>query len=251
MEFQDYQRAFTGHIRDPQGAPRPNGVPARRMKVYNALLFNNIESFLLACFPVCRAILGQRKWTRLARAFFREHRCHTPYFRQIPDEFLKYLQGGWQRPDDVPEFLPELAHYEWVELELSTSARDEQPSRYAAEGDLLTGRPVLNPVLRVLAYHYPVHRIGPRYRPKTAPALPTFLLAYRNAGFEVRFVQIDALAAHLLQTLEETPALTGQAAIERLAPAGQSQADAAAWLAAGGGLLDNLRDAGAILGSRA
>jgi len=251
MEFQDYQRAFTGHIRDPQGAPRPNGVPARRMKVYNALLFNNIESFLLACFPVCRAILGQRKWTRLARAFFREHRCHTPYFRQIPDEFLKYLQGGWQRPDDVPEFLPELAHYEWVELELSTSARDEQPSRYAAEGDLLTGRPVLNPVLRVLAYHYPVHRIGPRYRPKTAPALPTFLLAYRNAGFEVRFVQIDALAAHLLQTLEEAPALTGQAAIERLAPAGQSQADAAAWLAAGGGLLDNLRDAGAILGSRA
>lgn len=248
MEFQDYQRAFTGHIRDPKDAPRPKGVPARRMRVYNELLFNNIEGFLLACFPVCRAILGQRKWTRLARAFFREHRCHTPYFRQIPDEFLKYLQDGWRRPDDVPEFLPELAHYEWVELELSTSARDEQVPAHDPDGDLLAGRPVLNPVLRVLAYRYPVHKIGPRHKPKAAPELPTFLLAYRSAEFEVRFVQIDALAALLLQTLEENPALTGRAAIESLASERQG---GDAWLAAGAALLGNLRAAGAIFGGRA
>lgn len=247
MEFQDYQRAFTGHIRDPKGSPRPRGVSARRMRVYNELLYNNIEGFLLACFPVCRAVLGQRKWTRLVREFFRKHRCHTPYFRQIPDEFLKYLQNGWQRPDEVPEFLPELAHYEWVELALSTSARDEGLPAYDADGDLLAGRPLLNPVLRVLAYRYPVHRIGPRHKPKTAPEAPTFLLAYRNADYEVRFVQIDAMAALLLQTFEENPGLTGRAAIERLAAQQQGGND---WLAAGAALLGHLRDAGVILGCR-
>ncbi|NWG86938.1 MAG: putative DNA-binding domain-containing protein, partial [Hydrogenophilaceae bacterium] len=62
MDFQDFQKAFTGHIRDPKGSARSKGVPARRMKVYNELLYNNVEGFLLACFPVCRAILGQGKW---------------------------------------------------------------------------------------------------------------------------------------------------------------------------------------------
>ena len=61
----------------------PAGVEARRMKVYNELLYNNTESFLLGCFPVLRRCLGERRWNRLVREFFRVHRSHTPYFRQI------------------------------------------------------------------------------------------------------------------------------------------------------------------------
>lgn len=250
MDFQDFQRAFTGYIRDPKGAPRPKGVPARRMRVYSELLYNNVESFLLACFPVCRAVLGQRKWTRLARGFFRDHRSHTPFFRQIPDEFLKYLQDAWQRPDDVPEFLPELAHYEWVELELATSNRDEAMPACAPDGDLLAGRPLVNPVLQVLAYRYPVHRIGPRFKPKAAPALPTFLLAWRTPEFEVRFSAINAATARLLQRLQDDAGLAGQAAIEQLA-AELGQADRAVMIRSGRQTLADLRAMGAILGTRA
>lgn len=248
MEFQRYQMAFAGHIRDPKGTARPKGVPAKRMKVYNELLYNNIEGFLLACFPVCRAVLGQRKWTRLAREFFREHRCHTPYFRQIPDEFLKYPQDSWQRPEDVPEFLPELAHYEWVELALSTSNRDEHLPVFDAAGDLLAGRPLLNPVMQVLAYRYPVHRIGPRYKPKAAPEAPTFLLAYRTFGFEVKFSAINAATARLLQIVEADAELSGATAIARLA-AEMGQAEASL-LADGRQTLNDLQAMGAILGIR-
>lgn len=152
MNFQDYQKAFSAHIRDPRGAPRPGAVPARRMRVYNELLFNNIEGFLLACFPVCRQVLGQRRWTRLVRAFFRDHACVTPYFRRIPEEFLGYLESTSPRTEDCPDFLPELAHYEWVELDLDTSDRDADPPAHDPEGDLSTGRPLPNPVMRVLAY---------------------------------------------------------------------------------------------------
>ncbi|NWG86286.1 MAG: putative DNA-binding domain-containing protein, partial [Hydrogenophilaceae bacterium] len=225
------------------------GVPARRMKVYNELLYNNVEGFLLACFPVCRAILGQGKWTRLAREFFREHRSHTPYFRQIPDEFLKYLQDTWQRPDDVPEFLPELAHYEWVELELATSNRDEGLPAYDAAGDLLSGHPLLNPVLRVLAYRYPVHRLGPRHKPKTAPQAPTFLLAYRTPEFEVRFSLINAATARLVELLQEDAGLSGKAALERLA-AEWGQADSATMIETGRRTLADLQTMGALLGTR-
>ncbi len=249
MEFQNYQRAFTGHIRDPKGAARPKGVPARRMKVYNELLYNNIESFLLACFPVCRAILGQRKWARLVREFFREHRCHTPYFRQIPGEFLQYLQDIWQCPDDMPEFLPELAHYEWVELELSTSTRDEETPAHDAAGDLMQGRPLPNPVMQVLAYRYPVHKLGPRHKPKAAPDAPTFLIAFRNPDFDVRFSAINAATARLLQMLLEDASLTGQAAIARLA-AEMGQPESPAMVEGGRQTLAELQAMGAILGTR-
>jgi uncharacterized protein len=246
MEFQRYQREFTAHIRDPHSADRPKGVPARRMKVYNELLYNNMEGFLLACFPVCRKILGKRRWDRLARTFFRDHECHTPYFRQIPEEFLKFLQDSWERPEDFPAFLPELAHYEWVELELDTSDRDAHLPAHDPEGDLLNGRPLLNPVLRVLAYRWPVHRLSPRYKPSEPPAKPTFTLAYRGADHRVRFTLINPATARLMALLREDSGLTGREALDLLetemsVPSGALQGH-------GSALLVDLRRQGAILG---
>ena len=60
-DFQAFQQAFARHLRDPRHAPRPAGVPARRMAVYTELLFNNICSFVDTCFPVCRAIPDRAK----------------------------------------------------------------------------------------------------------------------------------------------------------------------------------------------
>lgn len=217
MGFQDYQREFTAHIRDPQGVTRPKGVPARRMQVYTALLYNNMEGFLLSCFPVCRKILGKRRWDRLVRAFFRDHVSHTPYFRQIPEEFLSYLQAEWEPTADFPVFLPELAHYEWVELELDTSNRDANLAAHDPAGDLLAGRPLLNPVLRVLAYRWPVHRLSPRFKPTEPPTEATFMLAFRDAEHRVRFTLINAASARLLNLLQDNPELTGSEAISSLA----------------------------------
>ena len=217
VDFQQYQRAFTAHIRDPRHVARPKGVPRRRMKVYNELLYNNTEGFLLSCFPVCRKILGKRRWERLARGFFRDHVCHTPYFRQIPEEFLKYLQDEWQPTDDFPGFLPELAHYEWVELELDTSDRDANLPVFDATGDLMLGRPLLNPVLRVLAYRWPVHRLSPRFKPSEPPTQPTFTLAFRDADFQIRFLLINSASARLISLFQEHPQLTGNAVVGLLA----------------------------------
>ncbi len=247
-DFQQYQREFTAHIRDPRNVRRPQGVPARRMKVYSSLLFNNVESFLLSCFPVCRKVLGKQRWDRLARAFFRDHVSHTPYFRQIPEEFLQYLQTEWQPADDMPAFLPELAHYEWVELELDTSNRDANLPAHDPAGDLMTGRPLLNPVSRVLAYRWPVHRISPRFKPGEPPAQPTFTLAFRDAELDVRFILINAASARLISLIQDNPALTGAEAVAMLASEmGLAQP---ALLAFAQLLLRDLHAEGVFLGAR-
>lgn len=242
-EFQRYQLAFAAHIRDPKAHPRPVGVEARRMRIYNDLLFNNIEGFLLACFPVLRQVLGARRWTGLVRAFFSTHRSHTPYFRKIPDEFVQFLQNEWTPPAAYPPFTLALAHYEWIELVLSVSNRSLDRA-VDSTGDLLDGVPLLNPVLANLHYDWPVHRIAPRR--KVSPK-ESWLLVFRDADDQVQFSEINAFTARLL-TLLEPGTLNGRAALQHIA-AESLHPDPAVVVEAGGALLDGLRARGAILGT--
>ena len=202
LKFQTYQLEFARHIRDPKANARPTGVAARRMKIYNELLYHNLEGFLLACFPVLRSILSDRKWAKLVREFFAEHRCHTPFFRQIPDEFVHYVQSERGMRAGDPAYLSELVHYEWIELALSVSNKEIEQERIDPQGDLVKGVPALNPVLALLQYAYPVQRIGPHYQPRSAPAQPSYLLVFRDADFDVRFIELNPVSARLLDLLQ-------------------------------------------------
>lgn len=245
-EFQRYQRDFTRHVRDPRAHPRPGGVPARRMRVYNELLFNNLRGFLDACFPVARTLLGEERWRRLARAFFAGHRPATPLFRQIPEEFVRWLDRGAHHVR-LPDYLRHLAHYEWVELALDVMDRDPSVAGVDPAGDLLAGRPVLNPVSFLLVYPYPVHRIGTDYRPRPAQRETTHILAFRDVHDVVRFVVLNAVSARLV-SLIQAGRLSGRAALQRIARELQHpQPDVV--IAGGLEILENLRREGAVLGA--
>jgi len=199
MTFQTFQHAFAQHLRDPRRAPRPAGVPARGMGVYRELVGNNLQGFVDSAFPVCRAILGDARWQRLGRRFLRDWPLHTPWFREIPREFVHFLA---QTPGlRLPRWLPELAHYEWVEL--AADIADAPIPPHDPDGDLRHGTVVLNPVLFNLAYAWPVHRIGPDWRPRRPAA--THLLVHRDADDVVRFSETNPVTARLLALLAATP----------------------------------------------
>ena len=51
------------------------------------------------------------------RKFVHRHPSESPYFLEISQEFLTFLSEQVHRvTSSLPEFLLELAHYEWVEL---------------------------------------------------------------------------------------------------------------------------------------
>lgn len=236
--FQQFQHDFGRHLRDPRKAVQPTGVPARRAAIYGELLFNNLTGFLDACFPVARKLLGERRWRRLQRAFFREARCRTPYFREIPREFLDWLPAG-----AGPAWLPSLAHYEWVELALDVM--DAPTPAHDPFGDLIDGTPILAPALMNLHYDWPVQRIGPDYRPRRP--METHLLVYRDGDDAVRFVELNPVSARLVTLLDGERA--GRSACGRVAAEiDHPQPDAL--IAHGARLLADLRAAGAILGTR-
>ena len=109
------------YLRNPEGETPPAGVEARRLKIYEELVYNNIENFINTGVPVLRSLYEKEDWRELVRAFMQQHRCHSPYFLEISQEFLQFLmQDHVRRPCDPP-FMTELAHYEWVELALDVS----------------------------------------------------------------------------------------------------------------------------------
>lgn len=215
LDFQTFQHRFAQNIRDPRKNSRPEGAPARRMKVYNELVYNNIEDVLAGCFPVLKLVLGKQKWRRLVREFFSEHICHRPFYRQVPDEFIDYLQGERDpRPGD-PIFIKDLAHYEWIELVLFLSNEEIPWDGIHQKGDLLKGRPAFTPHLRCLSYAYPVHRIGPKYQPKHPDAELSHYLIFRNQKDEVQFIVLNSLTARLVDLLLKS-SLTGKEALQQI-----------------------------------
>lgn len=245
------QNALAAHIRDPDNVPPPPGIEDRRLKIYRELFFNNVEGLLAGNFPVLRKLYGADGWQALIRAFYRDHDCQTPLFTELAREFLRYLDTriDTDAGRDDPPWLRELAHYEWIELALQISEARNDDVTYDPDGDLLDGRPLVSPLAWPLAYAWPVHRIGPDYRPETPPEIPTLLMLRREADGSVSFHALTPLSFRLLQRLDAEPELSGREQLQALA-AEAGAADSDALLHDGAAMLALMRAEGTLLGTR-
>jgi uncharacterized protein len=239
LAFQQYQLEFTAHLRDPKANKKPAKVNDARMAVYREIVFNNLFGAVSACYPVCQQCVGKRAWQRLVRGFFADYAASSPFFREIPQHFLAYLNQAQQLPD----YLPQLAHYEWVELALASQVT--QTPRLSRHCDLLNEIPVLAPAHQLLTYDYPVHHISPRFKPNTHTQ--TFLLVFRNVHNMVKFIELNPMTYQLLHLIQQNQ-LTGKQALTQLAAAMQHP-DVNAVIGFGEEILNDLVERGAIIGS--
>lgn len=214
--FKKHQYEFTAHIRNPKKNAMPDGIEDRRMAIYRDLLYNNVEGFIANGFPVLREIYSDSSWHKMVRDFFASHHSHSPYFLEISQEFIKYLQNEHQPQEADPAGLIELAHYEWVEMALHVSDESINMENINANGDLLTQRPVFSPVAWPLVYQHPVHTMGPENLPEQAPEQPTYLMVYRNRNDEVHFLELNPVTARLITLLQENETFTGLEAIDHI-----------------------------------
>ncbi|WP_444932225.1 DUF2063 domain-containing protein [Microbulbifer sp. SSSA002] len=213
--FKRVQRDFAAHLRAPERVLPPAEIEDRRVAIYRDLIYNNIESFIASGFPVLRSLYSDENWQQMVRDFVCEHTSVSPYFLQISEEFLAYLQNERGEQPQDPPFLLELAHYEWVELALDVSDVP-QPQGLLTEGDVLRQVPVVSPLVWSLSYRYPVHRLGPDFQPQEPPETATFLFVYRDRADRVNFMEVNAVTARLLQ-LASVGNYTGLQILEQMA----------------------------------
>lgn len=208
-EFQRLQYEFASHLRNPEVNPAPVGIEARRIALYRDLFYNNIQSFLAGGFPVLRKLYNDVDWHSMVRNFYSMHKSHTPYFMEVSQEFLRYLQEEREPQPEDPACMTELAHYEWVELAVAASENEPDWKTIDVDGDLLEGRPVMSPLVWLLSYSFPVHKISPDFNPQLPGESATHLVVYRNRDDKVKFIEANPVTARLISLIEESPEKTG------------------------------------------
>ncbi len=212
-DFIHTQYQFCARIRDPQNKPLPNGVTSSQMKVYEQLFFNNINSFITSNFPVLHQLIAAEQWQQLIREFMRLHRCQSPLFAEIPQEFIEFLESdGFRKTTlckQLPEFLVELATYEWLELALSFDQAKIHWPEYDEPTESVPDRSILlaSPLTRLAVFQYPVQHISVQFQPDADYLQQTdslnYLLLYRNRLHQVHFLQLNHTTALLFQLLLE------------------------------------------------
>lgn len=243
-DFQQLQRQFLAHLRNPEQQSLPAGFARQGVGVYVDLLYNKFNDSLTTCFPVTHTILGETAWRQLLKAFIAEHCCLSPYYRQIPDEFVRYLQRERGETSDPP-FLAELAHFEWTELVLSIADAGPVAAEPLSDAQLLEDTLAFAPVIRLLHYVWPVQHISPAYRPDEQPPFSTHILGFRDADDHVQFISLNPATAGLVLRLQRKDTATQvlQELGKDLTPSELSNL-----LLFGKGILADLHRQGAIIG---
>ncbi|HSI25488.1 MAG TPA: putative DNA-binding domain-containing protein, partial [Methylotenera sp.] len=183
--------------------------------------------------------IGKRAWRALVKDFVQNYSAQSPIFREIPQQFLTFLN----MQTSLPAFLAELAHYEWVEL--AVSAQPTEPVKLSKKMNLLRENPVLAPAHKLLEYDFAVHKITKGKLPRIAEK--TYFLVFRNAEFEVKFIELNPITFQLLKLIEKNE-LTGEQALIRLAESIQHP-NVDAVIAFGAEILNDLANQQAIIGS--
>lgn len=195
MSFEQVQQEFMAHIRNPDAVTGIDNIEDRRLKVYRELFFNNIKGFLSNGFPVTASLFEEQEWNYIARQFFINHDCRSPYFIDISKEYVEYLANEVAAEDYPFPFMAELVHYEWLELDVS--ARKSEKLKLW-DGASAIQSFAFSPAAELVSYTWPVHQISPDFIPDEPLEQPNFYVVYRREDFDVNFTQVNQVTAHLI-----------------------------------------------------
>ena len=191
--LQRMQNAFSHAARGHKQTGSPE-FDEKRLAIYQRLLLNNLNEVVSPCFPILLSILPSDTWWDILEDFFKHYRVTTPVFHELPFFMVEYLQ---HHPIEGYPFAYELAHYEWIELEVELSEPERNHSETGAIS-LLEQVWRLSNTARLLEYNYEVDKISTDYRPHEA--VKTYLLVYQIED-EVAFLKLNELSFQLLSMM--------------------------------------------------
>lgn len=205
LGFQQLQRDFCDWVRLPTSdvPERLKAITINRLQTYHELLSHNMYQFVDMVFPVAQSMIAAEIWQHWCALFFQQARCQSPFYIDISQQFLEFMQQHpalWQA--HTP-WLVELLHYEWMELHVELAefvAPDVArclTTLDVASGQLLTlARPVW-----VLAYQWPVHEWQVGQDSAQLAAQPACLLVWRDDDDHIQQQLLTPLMAVLVEYL--------------------------------------------------
>ncbi|WP_437753033.1 HvfC family peptide modification chaperone [Sorangium sp. So ce1389] len=240
-------------------------LPPGRLLLYRSLVRRGLTGAIRAGIPRTAARLGARFEADVAR-FLEVELPRSRYLRDVAFEFVGFAAPRWAEDPEVPAYLADLARHELAAFAASCAEADEdeagepgaRDTRDAADArEAPASREELSldrgarfqRAAALVRYEHAVHRLEGGESARDVPARePTRLLVYRDAGHEVRFLELTPLAAEILGRLLAGAALR-DAVVEGCAALGRPVDGPV--LESTAALLSDLADRGALLGAAA
>ncbi|WP_437644581.1 HvfC family peptide modification chaperone [Sorangium sp. So ce362] len=246
-------------------------LPPKRLLLYRSLIRRGLTGAIRAGIPRTAARLGARFEADAAR-FLDVELPRSRYLRDVAFEFVGFAAPRWAEDPEVPAYLADLARHELAAFaascaeadgeEAGATGRPDAPDAPGAPGAPdaadARGAPASHEELSLdrgarfqraaalVRYEHAVHRLEGGESARDVPARePTRLLVYRDAGHDVRFLELTPLAAEILGRLLAGAALRdavveGCAALSRPVDGPVLESTAT--------LLSDLAERGALLG---
>lgn len=157
-----------------------------RWRRYRRMVRRRLSDTIHHAFPRLEAALGDAEMAALEDGFFGDRALTSVFIREVPGEFLAWIERGVTAEH---RFAVELARFEWTELVVAYE-RDDPEIELAP---LSMDRPaILTRAHRLLALTHAVHLFDAD-EPSEPEQRPTHLLVYRE------------LETHDVRVLETTP----------------------------------------------
>ena len=199
QDYKQIQRQFANYIRDPAHNSVPTGIEQRRMDIYKRLFFNNLASFCAKSFKSFRPFVDDERWNTLIRGFLREHRCSSPYFKDIPIAFVEYLESSDRDCTEYP-FMSEMCHLDAMRMQLRLAP--DAPPCENLDISKNTTCVQLSSTVRLLSYKWPVHKLTLSTWDNQQPNQPTWLIAFRDRNDKVEVFGTNVHTFRMLESLK-------------------------------------------------
>lgn len=128
-----------------------------RLEIYNRMYWFRVLDSLYEDCPGLRAVLGDRKFIRMAEAYLQEYPSRSFTLRNLPSRLEKFIreEPKWTKPHTA--LCLDLARFEWAQVEVYDGAA----LPLFTIDDLLDANPAklrlaLQPYLQLLELDYPV-----------------------------------------------------------------------------------------------
>lgn len=214
----------------------------KRLLVYRKLVRRGLTAAIRLEIPRTAARLGSQFEVWVER-FIDEESPRSHYLRDVAFELVAWARPRWAADALVPDFLGDLARHELTGFEVGSADDDRGPTGVDLE---LDGTARFQASVRLARYDHAVHRLLADDDARDVPACePTALLAYRDGGHEVRYLELTPLAAAIIDRL-----LRGETLRSAVvgASTGLGEPLGPEVLAGTARLLDDLAARGALLG---
>lgn len=230
-------------------------VDHQGIELYAELLDFGHHDVMDSIYPFCRQLLG-KQWPAVVDDYLRHFQPDHYNFNRLCNRLSAYFTTYGGKLVTKYAFLPELADYEWLELEKMEEdvlVERQTHSPLADPGQIAALTPVLNPTVTIRDYAFDVlsiaHTLEQGKRPTKVQAERTLVAIYRHPESHLcKFVELGQAAAKLVEATRQGQTYQQLLPLAiSLVPDTEPQAAVTEFLE----LIEELQELGIFIGSRA